>query len=194
MASSSPADPQRPSVRRLNASAKVLAGHPDDVISVLGRLAPDELSNVGEAVRQLQRERAVKRGDLDEIVADGFESGFGNDGLALPPWIEGDVVVCPGGMVAKSRTNHKCRFISVNDQWIWESTDLIREDKRSTPGPYDGFRAVGLLPVVTGMTLDLVSGKARQGMHSVDRVTSFEVRKRELVEISQRRISSTGMK
>lgn len=191
--SDAPAGDERPSTRRLNASAKILAGHPDDVMSVLRRLEADELANVAEAARQIQRERAVARGDLDEIIADGFEAGFGADGLALPPWVEGDVVVCPGGMVSKSKTNHRCRFISVNDQWIWESHELIREDKRSTPGAYDGFRAVALLPVVSGMNLDLVSGKARRGMHSVDRVTSFEVRRGELIEVSQRKVSPTGM-
>ncbi len=183
----------RPSTRRLNASAKILAGHPDDVVAVLGRLDGNELANVAEAVRQIQRERAVARGDLDEIISTGFEEGFGNDGLARPPWVEGDVVVCPGGMVSKSKTNHRCRFVSVDNQWIWESTELIREDKQSTPGAYDGFRAVALLPLVTGMTLDLVSGKARRGMHSVDRVISYEVRKGELIEVSQRKISPAGM-
>ncbi len=189
---SSAAD-DRPSARRLNAAAKLLAGHPEDVMSVLGRLDSSQLANLAEGVRQLQRERAVARGDLDEIIATGFEAGFGTDGLALPPWVEGDVVVCPGGMVSKSKTNHRCRFISVNDRWIWESHELIREDKQSTPGAYDGFRAVGLLPVVSGMSLDLVSGKARRGMHSVDRVISYEIRKGELIEVSQRKISPSGM-
>jgi len=172
------------------------------VIRVLDRLEGDDLANVAEAARQLQRERAVARGDLDAIIAAAFESGFGNDGLGLLPWIEegsgggvsgSGVIVCPGGLVSKSRTNHRCRFVSVNDMWIWESTELIREDKRSNPGRDDGFRAVALLPVLTGMELDVVSGKARQGMHSVDRVVSYEVRGGELVEVSQRTISPSGM-
>jgi len=182
-----------PSTRRINGAARLLSGHPDDVIRVLDRLDVEELANVAEAARQIQRQRAVARGDLDEIIATAFDTGFGNDGLGLLPWVEGDVVVCPGGLVAKSRTNHRCRFVSVNDIWIWESPELIREDKRSTPGADDGFRAVGLLPVVSGMELDVVSGKARRGMHSVDRVVSYEVRKDELVEVSQRTVAPAGM-
>ena len=166
------------------------------MVRVLDRLDGDELANLAEAARQLQRERAVARGDLDAIIAAAFESGFGTDGLGLLPWIEGGpegVIVCPGGLVAKSRTNHRCRFVSVDDSWIWESPELIREDKRSNPGRDDGFQAVALLPVVTGLELDVVSGKARQGMHSVDRVVSYEVRGGELVEVSQRSVSPRGM-
>ena len=182
-----------PSARRINGAGRLLSGHPDDVVRVLERLEGDELANVVEAARQIQRRRAVARGDLDEIIAAAFDSGFGTDGLGHLPWVEGDVVVCPGGLVAKSRTNHRCRFVSVNDIWIWESPELIREDKRSTPGADDGFRAVALLPVVSGMELDVVSGKARRGMHSVDRVVSYEVRKNELVEVSQRTVTPAGM-
>ncbi len=169
------------------------------MVRVLDRLDGDQLANLAEAARQLQRERAVSRGDLDAIIAAAFESGFGADGLGLLPWIEGGgtadsgVIVCPGGLVAKTRTNHRCRFVSVDNTWIWESTELIREDKRSNPGRDDGFQAVALLPVVTGMELDVVSGKARRGMHSVDRVVSYEVRGGELVEVSQRTVTPTGM-
>lgn len=189
--------PDAPSTRRIGAAAKLLSGHPDDVLRVLERLDGDQLANLGEASRQLQRQRAMARGDLDAIIAAAFDSGFGSDGLGQLPWIEpgedGSVIVCPGGLVSKSRTNHRCRFVSVDDTWIWDSTELIREDKRSNPGADDGFRAVALLPVVTGMALDVVSGKAHRGMHSVDRVVSFEIRAGELVEVSQRTISARGM-
>ncbi|MGI9611860.1 MAG: hypothetical protein ACR2QO_03045 [Acidimicrobiales bacterium] len=182
-----------PSTRRVNAAAKLLNGHPDDCVRVLERLDGAELSNVAEVVRQIQRERAVARGDLDAIILAAFESGFGSDGLGLLPWVEGDVIVCPGGLISKSRTSHRCRFVSVDDTWIWESTELIREDKRSTPGADDGFRAVGVLPLLDGLALDVVSGKARQGQHSVDRVVSYEVRCGELVEVSQRTVAPAGM-
>jgi hypothetical protein len=194
-AAASSASPTAPaSTRRINAAAKLLSGAPDDVVRILDRLDQNELANVGEVVRQLQRERAVAKGDLDAIIANAFETGFGRDGLATLPWIEGDLIVCPGGLIAKSHTNHRCRFVSVDDTWIWDSGELLREDKRSTPGVEDGFRAIALLPLVDGLTLDVVSGKARAGQHSVDRVVSFEVRARELVEVSQRVVAAAGMK
>ena len=177
-----------PSPRRLR-SAAALLGDPASVMAILDRLDDDELTNVAAAARQVQANRAVGRGDLDEIINQAFEVGFGSDHLAYPPWVEGSVIVCPGGLVWSSRASHTCRFVSVDDTCVWDSRDLIREDKRSTPGTRDGFRAVALLPVLEGMAIDLVSGKARGGQHSVDRVLSFEVRAGELVEVAQRSVS-----
>ena len=181
------------STRRINAGAKLLVGDPEDAVRVLERLDDDQLSNIAEVIRQLQRERAVERGDLDAIIADAFEEGFGRDGLGVNPWVHGNIIVCPGGIISKSRSSHRCRFISVDDTWIWESGELIREDKRSIPGTEDGFRAVALLPVINGMALDVVSGKARGGQHSVDRVVSYVVKRGRLDEVSQRTVTSAGM-
>lgn len=157
---------------------------------VCQRLDDDALANLAEVVRQVQTERAIAAGDHDKIIDDAFEQAFGGDGLGTRPWREGAVLVCPGAIITKSRTNHRCRFVSVNDQWIWDSPELIREEKRSSPGNLDGFRAVALLPVVSGMGIDVVTGRARSGRHQVDEVTSFEVRRGELVEVAQRSVSS----
>lgn len=157
-------------------------------------MTADELHHVAESVRQVQIERALGDGDHDAIIAHGFETGFGHDCLGIDPWIEGDVIVCPGGLVAKSRSSHRCRFVSVDDVWVWESGLLLREDKRSSPGAADGFRAVALLPVVDGMAVDVVSGRARSAGHSVERVVSYEVRGGELVEVGQRNVVARDMR
>lgn len=153
-----------------------------------------ELHDLAEAVRQVQIERAITGGDQDAIIARAFEIGFGRDGLGVLPWVEGDVVVCPGGLVSKSRSSHRCRFVSVDDVWVWDSGLLLREDKRSSPGTDDGFRAVALVPVVDGTELDVVTGRARTGGHQVDHVVSYEVRGGELVEVSQRDVTSRNMR
>ncbi len=180
------------STRRINAAAKLLAD-PSEALRVMAKLDDRELANIGNTIGRLQSERAVSRGDLDEIIAQAFESGFARDGLATLPWVEGTVVVCPGGLIRSSRTNHVCRFVNVNDCWVWDSHELIREDKRSTPGDKDGFRAVALVPAIEGMEIDVVSGKARGGQHSVERVVSYVIRKGELDEVSQRTVSRQGM-
>ncbi len=167
---------------------------PAELIDGLRAMTTDELHNVAEAVRQVQIERAIEAGDHDAIIAQGFEIGFGRDGLGVLPWIEGDVIVCPGGLVSKSRTSHRCRFVSVDDVWVWDSGLLLREDKRSSPGTDDGFRAIALLPVVDGTELDVVAGRARSGGHSVEHVVSFEVRGGELVEVSQRDVATKNMR
>ena len=167
---------------------------PEQLIASLRAMSTDDLHGVGEAVRQVQIERAIESGDHDAIIARAFEIGFGRDGLGVLPWVDGDVVVCPGGLVSKSRTSHRCRFVSIDDVWVWDSGLLLREDKRSAPGVEDGFRAVALIPVVDGSQLDVVSGRARSGGHAVDHVVSFEVRAGDLVEVSQRDIAARNMR
>lgn len=167
---------------------------PDDLLESLRAMTADQLHLVAETVRRVQIERALDDGDHDAIVAQGFEIGFGRDGLGVQPWIEGDVIVCPGGLVARSRSSHRCRFVSVDDAWVWESGLLLREDKRSSPGAVDGFRAIALLPVVDGMEIDVVSGRARSTGHAVEHVVSYEVRGGELVEVGQRDVAARNMR
>lgn len=174
-------------------AAAVLAGDPMLVPEVLRHLDDAALTNLDHAVEQEVRRRAVEAGDTDAVTAEAFETGFGRDGLAVLPWIEGPYVVCPGGLVSSSRTSHRCRFVSVNDTWVWDCAELICEEKRSAPGTRDGFRAIALVPAHEGMAIDVVSGKLRSGQHSVDKVISFELRAGELVEVSQRTISAAGM-
>lgn len=162
----------------------------DAVIAMLSDLTDDDLHRVAEVVRQVQTERAVLGGDHDAIIGAAFETGFGRDGLGVLPWTEGNMIVCPGSMVSKSRASHRCRFVSVDDCWIWASGHLLREDKRSSPGNDEGFRAIALLPLVDGLKLDVVSGRARQGQHSIEHVASYEVRAGKLVGVSQRAVNS----
>ncbi|MAT05917.1 MAG: hypothetical protein CL424_12835 [Acidimicrobiaceae bacterium] len=168
--------------------------NPDEIIERLRAMESQELHDLAEAVRQVQIERAITSGDHEAIIARAFEIGFGRDGLGVLPWLEGEVIVCPGAIITKSRTSHRCRFISVDDVWVWDSGLLLREDKRSSPGTHDGFRAVALVPVVDGTEIDVVSGRARSGGHSVEHVVSYEVRGGDLVEVSQRDVSSRNMR
>ena len=94
---------------------------PETVLQQVRDLPDDELHNLAEVVRQVQIERAIDNGDHDAIVAAAFEVGFGRDGLGVLPWVEGSVVICPGGLVSKSKTSHRCRFVSVDDVWVWDS-------------------------------------------------------------------------
>ncbi|MEX2626204.1 MAG: hypothetical protein WD225_04935 [Ilumatobacteraceae bacterium] len=166
----------------------------DELMAWALGLSAATLHDVAEAVRQAQVERAIDTGDHDAIIARGFEIGFGRDGLGMLPWVEADVIVCPGGLVSKSRANHRCRFVSVDGTWVWDSGLLLREDKRSSPGADDGFRAVALVPLVDGTALDVVSGRARAGGHSVEHVVSYEVRGGELIEVSQRTVTPANMR
>ncbi len=184
----------RMAVRRYATIIKYLTEEPDSAAELAARLSDDVLDHLSEALRDEARSRAVESGDQQALLDEAFEQGFGRDGLGADPWVHGRVIVCPGALAAKSRTNHRCRFVSVDDVWIWDSMELIHEEKRSNPGRDEGFRAVALLPVIEGMILDVVTGRARAGQHSVDKATSYEVRRGELVEVSHRSVDSRGMK
>jgi len=163
---------------------------PADLIDSLRDMTSDDLHQVAEAVRRVQIERALDHGDHEAIIAEGFDVGFAGDGLGASPWVHADVIVCPGSLVSTSRSSHRCRFVSVDDVWVWESGLLLREDKRPSPGAKEGFRAIALLPVIDGTALDVVTGRARSTGHSVDRVVSYEVRGGELVEVGQRNVAA----
>jgi hypothetical protein len=165
-------------------------GDPEAIVERVRAMSDDEVHDLAEVVRQVQIERAIANGDHDAIIKAAFEVGFGRDGLGVLPWVEGTVIVCPGGMTAKSKSSHRCRFVSVDDVWVWDCGLLLREDKRSSPGTDEGFRAIALVPLVDGTELDVVSGKARGGQHSVEHVVSYEVRSGELVEVSQRNVTA----
>jgi hypothetical protein len=180
--------------RRYGTIVRHLTDDPETAVELAAKLPDEILHHLAEALHDEARRRAIKAGDHAALIADTFDTGFAGDGMGVDPWIQGQVIVCPGALVAKSRSSHRCRFVSVDDVWIWESGELLEEEKRSNPGADGGFRAVALLPVINGMKLDVVSGRARSGQHNVDRVTSFAVRRGKLVEVSRRNVNGRGMK
>ena len=146
--------------------------------------------------REMQHEilqNAIRSGDHESIIQQAFEIGFDRSGLGVTPWIEGKFLVCPGALVSRSAGNHRCRFVSVNQEWVWQSKQLITETKRPSPGNDKGFRAIALIPVIEGTAVDIVTGKMHSGLHKAEKVSSFEVKEKQLVEVSQRVISTEGM-
>lgn len=176
--------------RRYGTIVSHLTNDPTTAVELVAKLDGDVLSHLAAAISDETRRRAVQAGDQQSIIDQAFEAAFGRDGMGSLPWIEGCFVVCPGAIVSKRRGSHTCRFASVNDVWIWDSQELIHEEKRSSPGPEDGFRAVGLLPIIEGTEIDIVSGKARSGQHQIDRVVSYVISRGDLVEVSQRAIKA----
>lgn len=178
--------------RQYGTIVRHLTDEPDAAVELAQKLGDDVLLHLAAALSDETRRRAVEQGDQQAVLDAGFDHAFGRDGLGVLPYREGPYIVCPGAMVQKrkGKGSHQCRFVSVNDVWIWESYELLHEEKRSSPGADEGFRAVALLSPTDGMQLDVVSGRARSGKHQVDLVVSFVVRKGELVEVSQRNVAA----
>lgn len=176
--------------RRYGTIVRHLTEEPAAAVELAQRLDDQVLVHLAAALGDETRRRALEQGDQQAVIDQAFDHGFGRDGMGVLPYLEGPFIVCPGAMVSKRKGSHTCRFVSVNDAWIWDSYELIHEEKRSSPGTHDGFRAVALLSPVEGMELDVVSGRLRSGQHQVDLVVSFVVRKGDLVEVSQRNVAA----
>jgi len=176
--------------RRYGTIVSHLTNDPETAVELASKLDTDVLNHLAAAIRDETRRRAIEAGDQQSIIDKAFDEAFGRDGLGSLPWIEGPFIVCPGSIVSKRRGSHICRFASVNDTWIWDSHELIHEEKRSSPGTDDGFRAVGLIAIVEGTEIDIVSGRARSGNHQVDRVVSYVISRGDLVEVSQRDVAA----
>ena len=162
-------------------------------VELAAALSDDTLTHLAAAIRDEIRRRAREGGNHDAIIEEAFQQASGRDSLGAAPWVEGDVIVCPGATIAKSRTSHRSRFLSVDDTWVWDSMDLIVEEKNSHPGKNEGFKAVALVPVIEGMALDLVTIKGRNGVLNPERVVSYEVQRGELIEVSARTIELRGL-
>ncbi len=156
-------------------------------------LSDKELGQLQIEMQNEVRRRAIQSGDHDAIIKQAFEAGFERSGLGVMPWIEGQLIICPGALVSRNPANHRCRFVSVNEEWVWQSGHLITETKRPSPGTDKGFRAIALIPVLEGLEIDIVSGKMQSGQHRAEKVISFEVLEGKLSEVSQRIISIDGM-
>jgi len=176
--------------KRYGTIVRHLTEDPTTAVELAAKLDDSVIDHLAAALSDEVRRRAIKHGDQQAVIDQAFDHAFGRDGLGVLPYKEGPFIVCPGAMVSKRKGNHTCRFVSVNDTWIWDCHELLIEEKRSSPGVHDGFRAVALLTPTEGMELDVVSGKLRSGQHQVDLVVSFIVRKGELVEVSQRNVAA----
>jgi hypothetical protein len=178
--------------RRYGTIIRHLRDDPDTSRELCEKLPDEVLIELGAAIRDETMRRARDAGDQDAVIEAAFEKGFARDGLGILPWIAQPFLICPGGLVGKNRGNHRCQFVSVDDTWVWENSDLITEVKRSMPGSDEGFRAIALLPIVEGTQIDVVRAKMRQGQHNVERVTSMKVRKGRLIEVERRDVSARG--
>jgi hypothetical protein len=178
--------------RRYGTIIRHLRDDPDTARELCERLPDEALIELGAAIRDETMRRARDAGDPDAVIDAAFEKGFARDGLGVLPWIAKPFLICPGGLVGKNRANHRCQFVSADDTWVWENSDLITEVKRSMPGSDEGFRAIALLPIIEGMALDVVRAKMRQGQHTVERVTSLKIKRARLIEVERRDVSARG--
>jgi hypothetical protein len=165
----------------------------DDALEALVGSDEATLRNAHVEISRALRERARERGDLEELVEEGFREGFDAKGMPRVPWTEAGIIICPGGGVEKSATSHDCTYISIGDRWTWDSDEtLLHVVRRVGAAAKSHQRTVSLLDAREGLELDVVTSKQRQGVHQLQRSTSYTVSEGTLKLVTTRAVTATG--
>jgi len=139
----------------------------------LGGCDDGELIHLAALISDEQRQRALQRGDLPELIDDAFDKGFGTGHKVEMPWVREGLLVAPGGKFEKSQMSHRCTFVRVQDDWVWESSQKIHDEIRHLPGAGSSMRSVTLLTLNEGDKVDVLTSRTRSGVHELLEIHSF---------------------
>lgn len=137
-------------------------------------LSDVELDELAGAVAAEQRRRARALGDLDALADEAFERLFDLKGAALDPEVHGRLLVCPGSVVAKSKSVQLSRFVAIGDDWVWDAGDLLHDEVRRGEGA--AMRSISIVPLLEGTEVHVVWSKGPRGGRRLERATSYRVR------------------
>ncbi len=152
----------------------------------------DALTALAAFVAEEQRRRALLRGDLPALIEDGFSRGFGRGNNVADPWVADGILIAPGGKFDKSSASHNCTFVRVSDRWVWESSEKLEDEIRRTQGQQQSMRSVTLVVVHEGDKIDVLSSRARNGVHELQQVRSFVYEAGDLVMVDARTVRSSS--
>lgn len=151
-----------------------------------------DLWELAAFVRAEQSRRLREVADPHTLTADAFESGFNSQGVALEPVLVSGMVVCHGSRIDKSASSHECSFVKIDDEWVWDSPDLVSDDVRNTAERRISMRTVSIVPAIDGTKVDFISSRCKSGIHEMRKCVSFEVVKGVLVPVSSRTVSKSS--
>jgi hypothetical protein len=87
-----------------------------------------------------------------------------------------------------SATNHICKFVSINDKWVWESASLVESQNKYS----DSDHKLLTLAVVTfqeGDRVDIVESKANIMGHKAKKIASYTISNNKLSKVKNRDIT-----
>lgn len=122
-----------------------------------------DLSHLSAAILSEQHMRALQAGDLDAIIEDAIQTSFDHRGVALAPYVHENWLVCPGSIRAKSQASHECRFVVVDDHWVWDHPHVVK-DRMEDVGKHSK-RSITLLPLLEGAKVTTISSKLSSQGH-----------------------------
>jgi hypothetical protein len=138
----------------------------------LGLLADPELHTLALLVGAEQQRRALLNGDVTALTEEGYREGFGPAPAVQDPWVRDGMLIAPGGRFERGAHTHRCSFVKVDNQWVWEHANKVSDEIRRGE-KRDGMRSVTLVALSEGSRVDLVSARSRNGLHTATAVRSF---------------------
>ncbi len=143
-----------------------------------GSLGDDELDALVGVLLGEQRRRAIAQGDVVAVAAHAFETAFDRRGGAGDPVVEGRLLVCPGSVVAKSRTTQISKFVAVGEEWVWQVADCLHDEVRRGDGP--ALSTVTVVPLCDDLDVHVVTSKGPRGSRRLQEAVSYRVRGQQL--------------
>lgn len=150
-----------------------------------------DLETVLVAVRAEISRRLLDDGDPKTVTEEAFSSMFEADGLPADPVVRSGLLVCGGGKVDRSAMAHRCRFVRVGGLWVWDHPEVLSDVVRHVQGPRRSMRSISVVPAFPGDEVDMVTSRARNGVHQLVSVRSFTVTGSGLDLVSSRSVSRT---
>lgn len=150
------------------------------------------LVKLSEACYEVITEKARERGDVEQLIEDSWSTAFNErDRLGIMPWLDGMVLWAPGSRQDRSARRHRCRFVRVNTDWVWEHPAMIRDEvRRSENGSKLSQQSLTLVAVEEGATVDVLTSDSVDGKHTLRHIDSFKVHRGTLERVSERTVST----
>jgi hypothetical protein len=133
--------------------------------------------------------RNIANSDPDSLIKLGFEKGFTTKLTPVQPLIHNGILIAPGYKKESSVFSHKCSFIKVNDSWVWESDHKILDEIRSNNKL---LQSITLIALMDGFQIDVLTSKARNSVHVLENIVSYNYEEGVLFKTSSRNISNKG--
>lgn len=158
-------------------------------INYLENLTDSELQEVITIANAELYSRNIANAEPSSLIKLGFERGFTSKLVPVQPWVVNGVLIAPGYKKESSVFNHKCSFIKVNDSWVWESEHKILDEIRSDTKI---LRSVTLIALMDSFQIDVLTSKARNSVHVLENIVSYNYEEGVLLKTSSRNISTKG--
>ncbi len=147
-------------------------------------LTDQELTELAQAVAEEFTARALAAGDPAALADAAFSVGWDAKGVPRDPWVLDGVLYCPGGKQHSSKTAHRCKFATVEGEWVWQLGDTLYDEVRYSDA-FGSSRGITLLAATEGLKLSMVSSVARSSRHERVGLAHFEILNGALISARQ---------